>query len=101
MGSHTGCQETTAEAANKKRQATGSASSNTRRTYHHSSRIKQKQGFPKSAPPPCGSWGGIDCPRRPRWFHRCEDCRRRGDHSDEGQLHQGEVLGRGRRCRCL
>merc|ERR1712198_473726 len=48
MGSHTGCQETTAEAANKKRQATGSASSNTRRTYRHSSRIKQRQGFPKS-----------------------------------------------------
>merc|ERR1712203_490344 len=37
MGSHTGCQETTAEAANNKRQATGSASGNTRRIFHHGS----------------------------------------------------------------
>jgi len=47
MGSHIGCQETTAEAANK-RQTTGSASGNRGRIYHQSSpRIKQKQGSPR------------------------------------------------------
>merc|ERR1712037_461542 len=44
---HIGCQETTAEAANK-RQTTGSASGNRGRIYHQSSpRIKQKQGSTK------------------------------------------------------
>merc|ERR1711971_499332 len=47
MGSHIGCQETTAEAANK-RQTTGSASGNRGRINHQSSpRIKQKQGSPR------------------------------------------------------